>query len=170
MWNRSAPRASTARAGRRRFLLAALAVLLLLAGAGLFTYSRLTAGSGHHFGDTITYTMPDSGTVAFTLRTVSSLGDAAAPPTTRNYTALMLIVNHTAGLLNITSAQFAAGPTATDSQTFAPVPSCAQEIPPGDNLTCNLTFNLPQDITQPVLHWLPDGAGNTANVWWYLTS
>lgn len=154
---------------RRRWVASAALSVLLLAAAGAFTYSRLTADVGHHRGDTITHAMPGGGSVSFTLEyTTLSGGDSSVPAGMRAYGVRIVAVDHTPDLLNITSAQFAAGPVVADAPTFAPAPSCAQEISPGASLVCDLHFSLPQDIAQPVVYWLPDAAGDTSDVWWYL--
>lgn len=172
MKNQLAEPAPSARAGRHRVFLATLAVILVvLVAAGLFAYLRLTAGTGHHSGDTIVHMMPGGGTVAITLESATVLpGNAPASPGMQPYAARVRVVNHTSGLLNITSAQFTAGQRVSGSDQYPPTASCSQDISPGASLECDLRFSLPQNISHPVLYWLPDGASNTADVWWYLTA
>lgn len=170
MRQRPAMPAGTPWALRGRVYLIALAVLLVVAAGGIFAYSRVMAGAGHHAGDTITHTMPGGGSVSFTLEPDSGLTGVAAAPGTQVYDAMIRVVNATSGMLNITSYQFTAGPDVGNSEEYPAAPSCDQEIAPGDNLTCILQFALPQGIAHPVVYWLPDAAGDTSNVWWYLAA
>lgn len=171
--------AQVARTGRRRWLaLAALVAVLAVGAAGLFAYSRLTAGMGHRPGDTITHAMPGGGSVSFTLESVevSTPANAALSDPSTTYMVRIRVQNLTGSDLNMNAVQFQvlldhplpppAGPA------FYPQPdsrsNCDHDVMPGASTTCAMMFALPAQQSTPKVAWLPDGAGNTSAVWWYL--
>lgn len=179
MRQRPAMPAGTTWAIRGRVYLILLAVLALIA-AGIFAYTRVTAGAGHHTGDTITHDMPGGGSVAFTLESVKDV----TPPqpgqtaTSVSYAVRIHIQNRTSSEVNITAVQFQElldHPLAPPAvPLFYPQPesrqSCDQEVAPGTSMECAMTFIVSAQAGTPRVAWLPDGAGDTSAVWWYLAA
>ena len=180
MRQRPAIPAGTPWAPRSRVYLIALAVLLVVAAGGIFTYSRVTAGAGHHAGDTITHVMPGGGSVAFTLESVkvATSSQSDQPDATASYAVRIHVQNRTNSEVNITAVQFQAlldhplPPPA--GPLFYPQPesrqTCDQEVAPGASMECAMTFILSAQENNPRIAWLPDAAGDTSNVWWYLAA
>ena len=180
MHQRPAMPAGTPWALRGRVYLIALAVLLVIAAGGIFAYSRVAAGAGHYRGDTITHAMPGGGSVSFTLESVKVAppSQSGQPGATAPYAVRIHVQNRTSSEVNITAVQFQAlldhplPPPA--GPLFYPQPesrqSCDQEIAPGASMECAMTFILSAQESNPKVAWLPDGAGDTSNVWWYLAA
>lgn len=135
---------------RRHWVAIAALSVLLLTAAGAFTYSRLTAGIGHHRGDTITHAMPGGGSVAFTLESVavSAPEPSNQSDATTSYTVRIQVRNTMSSALNMNAAQFQAQlehslpPPA--EPLFYPQPDahhgCDQEVASGANMECTMTF------------------------------